>query len=225
MQIGYWRISIERVHPSTTQLAHRYDDAANDWDQALTKLGYFQAYSRLFARLKAEGMLDRIPRHGRVVDAGIGTGALTCALANQLDQPLVVEGVDISEEMLQGAQENLHPMPVRGHLVDAERLPLESKTCDIAITAHMLEHLETPAVSLQEMVRVLKPGAPLVVVMTKRSLLGRYIEARWNIHPTDEHTITTFMSLAGLRDVRYVPLEGSFWARHMSVACVGVKPL
>ncbi|HEY2542095.1 MAG TPA: methyltransferase domain-containing protein [Gaiellaceae bacterium] len=98
----------------------------------------------------------------RALDVGTGAGALAFALA-----PFVREvvGIDRVPELLDRARERAGPHPnvtfVEG---DAERLPFEAASFDLAATLRTLHHVPRPEVVLAELVRVTRPGGRLLVV-------------------------------------------------------------
>ena len=57
MTLGTWRISIQRIPPTSAELAALYDNAAHYWQGALRRLGFLRAYADLFARLQDDGAL------------------------------------------------------------------------------------------------------------------------------------------------------------------------
>lgn len=77
-------------------------------------------------------------------------------------------GVDSSQEMLQHGHDKLHRLQQAGcaGLVagEAERLPFAGEAFDGAIVAFGLRNVAARAELLREVVRVLKTGAPLVVL-------------------------------------------------------------
>jgi SAM-dependent methyltransferase len=98
----------------------------------------------------------------RAIDVGTGAGALAFALA-----PLVREvvGVDRVPELLELARERAAGHPnvtfVEG---DAERLPFDDGSFDLAGTLRTLHHVPRPELVLAELVRVTRPGGRLLVV-------------------------------------------------------------
>jgi ubiquinone/menaquinone biosynthesis C-methylase UbiE len=98
----------------------------------------------------------------RAIDVGTGAGALALALA-----PLVREvvGVDRVPELLDRARERAAGFPnvefVEG---DAERLPFDDASFDLAATLRTLHHVARPEVVLAELVRVTRPGGAVLVV-------------------------------------------------------------
>jgi SAM-dependent methyltransferase len=98
----------------------------------------------------------------RAIDVGTGAGALAFALA-----PLVREvvGVDRVPELLELARERVADHPnvtfVEG---DAEHLPFDDGSFDLAATLRTLHHVPRPELVLAELVRVTRPGGRLLVV-------------------------------------------------------------
>jgi ubiquinone/menaquinone biosynthesis C-methylase UbiE len=96
----------------------------------------------------------------RALDVGTGTGAMAFALA-----PLVREvvAVDSDASMLEVARANA---PANVTLVesDAERLPFELGSFDLAATLRTLHHVRRPELVVAELVRVVRPGGTLIVV-------------------------------------------------------------
>ncbi len=96
----------------------------------------------------------------RALDVGTGTGAMAFALA-----PLVREvvAVDSDAAMLAEARANA---PANVTLVesDAERLPFELGSFDLAATLRTLHHVRRPELVVAELVRVVRPGGTLLVV-------------------------------------------------------------
>jgi SAM-dependent methyltransferase len=100
------------------------------------------------------------------LDAACGTGRYTRTLAEQGARQVI--GVDQSTAMLERAQE-LIPSGLeaamqfkQGNLLD---LPLDDRSCDLAVVALALAHLETRQLNwaFAELRRVLKPGGVLLM--------------------------------------------------------------
>lgn len=102
--------------------------------------------------------------HGdeRALDVGTGAGALAFALA-----PLVREvvGVDRVPELLEHARERAAGYPNVSFIEgDAEHLPFDDGSFDLACTMRTLHHVPRPELVLAELVRVTRPGGRLLVV-------------------------------------------------------------
>jgi demethylmenaquinone methyltransferase/2-methoxy-6-polyprenyl-1,4-benzoquinol methylase len=159
-------------------LVARYNAVAYQWHITIRRLGYLRAYRDLLRSLATQQLL---PAGGCVVDCGIGSGGFSLALLQTTRATWRVEGVDISAAMLRVAKTNLTPFTqvttdasridaMTFHCTDARRLPQADQVADLVISAHMLEHLADPVAALREMHRVLKPGAPALIVLTRKGI-------------------------------------------------------
>jgi len=106
---------------------------------------------------RVELMRSLVPE-GRVLDVGCGTGALLALLPETYERV----GVDVSDSMLEVARRR--GLEVR--CASSERLPFEADSFDLVTTFAVLHHLIEPDVvrrSLEEMVRVTRPGGRMLV--------------------------------------------------------------
>jgi ubiquinone/menaquinone biosynthesis C-methylase UbiE len=96
----------------------------------------------------------------RALDVGTGTGAMAFALAPHVRE---VVAVDSDASMLDAARANA---PANVELVqsDAESLPFELGSFDLASTLRTLHHVRRPELVVAELVRVVRPGGTLIVV-------------------------------------------------------------
>jgi SAM-dependent methyltransferase len=221
-----WRVSVERIPPSATELIAMYNHAARYWQRGLQHLGYPHAYRALFARLRADGWLPHRPGELRVLDAGIGTAAFSVALASTWSTPLQLDGVDIAPAMLEEARLVLERQGIAAQLHHANicALPFVKETFDLVISAHALEHLADPEIGLRELVRVLRPGAPLVLVVTRPGFIDGLIRWKWRYRTIRMAQLVNWLEEAGVMQVRQYPLAlGTSLPHWMSVACIGGK--
>lgn len=101
-----------------------------------------------------------------VLDIGCGTGFLTLGLAKAVGKNGKVIGIDISEEMMKKAEENLFRAGVSNiefKVGDAENIPLEDNSMDTVVGNMVLHHCPNPENAVKEMARVLKPNGRLVL--------------------------------------------------------------
>lgn len=100
-----------------------------------------------------------------LLDIGCGAGNDAQELAQLVGPGGRVVGIDASESMIKKAQaraEGTH-LPLEYHVADASQLPFAENTFDGCQASRIFEHLGEPGRALAEMVRVAKPGAPIVV--------------------------------------------------------------
>jgi demethylmenaquinone methyltransferase/2-methoxy-6-polyprenyl-1,4-benzoquinol methylase len=107
-----------------------------------------------------------LPPAARVLDLCTGTADLLLEALGR-DRGHRGVGIDLSHEMLLRGAQKLGRDGFRGSgLVqgDAERLPLRSACWDAALVAFGIRNVGDPEAALVEIVRVLRPGARLVVL-------------------------------------------------------------
>jgi SAM-dependent methyltransferase len=96
----------------------------------------------------------------RALDAGAGTGAFAFALAPRVRE---VVALDRDEEMAARAREGAPPN-VEVVVGDAEHLPFDPFSFDVAVTARTLHHTPRPELAIAELARVTRPGGTILVV-------------------------------------------------------------
>ena len=94
----------------------------------------------------------------RILDVGCGRGVMLSALA---DRGFEVHGTDISETAVRGSDPRAE-VRVVPQLADAQ---YPDAFFDVIVIWHVLEHLEDPRGTLQEIHRILRPGGRVVVAV------------------------------------------------------------
>jgi ubiquinone/menaquinone biosynthesis C-methylase UbiE len=128
-----------------------------DFGHSIRTAGERAAWDRILGLIvPARGHLDAL-------DVGCGTGFLTFELAERGHR---VTGIDFAPAMIAEAR---HKAAERGisvqlHEADAEQLPFASGSFDLLVSRHLLWTLPHPEAAIDEWIRVLRPGARLVVV-------------------------------------------------------------
>lgn len=127
-----------------------------------------RAKDRVFTRLfdKYASRLA-LPASARVLEVGCGTGATLRALARRADFAGKAVGIDHSPAFIaaarQFAQDENVSERVEFRVGDAHDLDFPAGTFDAAIAHTLISHVTDPAVVLREMVRVVRPGATVVI--------------------------------------------------------------
>lgn len=214
-----------KTAPSTDTLRSLYDASADQWHDNLHRLGQIRDYQLLFESQVVRDRLKTLDRTSRILDCGVGTGAFSAALLDSIEQPVHMSGLDISYPMLTHARHNLRHRCTTLDLQcgDIKQLPFADDSFDAVIFAHVLEHMADPVEALREMIRVLKPGAPLIGSVTRKGLGQVLLSLRWHNRGYASNHLDTCLQAAGLEAVKSFNY-GSGWAKWMCLAAIGVKP-
>ena len=146
------------------------------WPARLYSLFQYDRWHRRLVEGFALGAGDR------VLDVCTGTGLVAKALVEAGATQVV--GLDLSEDMLRTARQNLAewrltgPALVRGH---AEMLPFPAGVFDIVVFTFLLRYVDDPAPVLCELARTVRPGgqlASLEFFITPNPLL----RLLWHLH-------------------------------------------
>src|SRR5580658_4445664 len=147
--------------PVKEQVAAHWDRRAAHFDEdfghSIRTAAERAAWDRIFGLvLRETGPLDAL-------DAGSGTGFLSLELASRGHH---VTGVDFAPSMIARAERKAaeRGLAVRFEQGDAEQLRFAPASFDLVISRHVLWTLPHPEAAIDEWIRVLRPGARLVVV-------------------------------------------------------------
>lgn len=193
------------------------EDIARHWNETATS-GYEEfnaktvSYGRRFT--DAIEMIEasaeaQIPRGGRLIDVGCGTGNGLIIFHEHFGVSCV--GVDVSDSMLDIARAKLagQGLPIELHCINGEQLPFDDDSFDTGINFEVLEHTPEPAQLLAELARVVKPSGT-VVVTTPNTLWEpvHWFAAKTGLHHSEgphrdvsRRKILAGLAAAGLRVV------------------------
>ncbi len=127
-------------------MLHHFDIIAPFYDRVIHKLDL----KRLINLLK-------LPASGRMLDAGGGTGRVSSRFRSMIDEVVVC---DLSFPMLKQAKKKGRLSTVQSHI---EKLPFPDESFERIVVVDALHHFFNQRQSLQELLRVLKPGGRLVI--------------------------------------------------------------
>jgi len=184
------------------------------------------------------------PGHN-VLDLAGGTGDLAAKFARIVGQQGSVTVADINDSMLKVGRERLTDKGIAGNVqyvqANAECLPFPDNHFDAITIAFGLRNVTDKDAALRSMYRVLKPGAPLLVLEFSKpesALLSKvydtysfkllpfmgkvvaddpesykYLAESIRMHP-DQETLKGMMSDAGFEKCEYFNLTGGIVALH-----------
>lgn len=144
---------------------------ASDIDRAGVEKAYGRwapVYDLVFGKVFDQGrqstieIADRIG--GRVLDVGVGTGLSL----SDYSRTTRLCGVDISEPMLRKAQQRVHSLKLTNvellAVMDAKNLAFADGFFDAVVAQYVITAVPDPERTLDEFIRVLKPGGELILV-------------------------------------------------------------
>jgi ubiquinone/menaquinone biosynthesis C-methylase UbiE len=172
--------------PAKTQ--NFYDRIADVHNLALKINGYRASVTKYLNSLDLD-----IDAESYVLDAGSGTGIVTLGFQDTGFRPKKTIALDLSLNSLKIAQEQFEKersidaaniCSVQGNVLE---VPFADETFDLVVTCGVLEYVPLDA-GLRELARLMKPGAKLVFIPVKPSLVGSVLELlyKFKIHPLDE---------------------------------------
>lgn len=168
---------------------------------------YLSKHRKLLARLGKEycaKLLERGFEEGMVIDVGCGFGEINLAIAERFPKSRHV-GIDLSEPLLDSARESAARRNVADRVefanADAQNIPYDADSFDVAFSLNMLHIVDEPLNMLDEIERVLKPGGMLYMLDLRRSWLALFekeIRASYTLDEARE-----LINRSSLRDGEY----------------------
>ncbi|MEL6931561.1 MAG: class I SAM-dependent methyltransferase [Pseudomonadota bacterium] len=223
--LGSWTFSLGRKPFEAHELEGHYDKESDTWHATISKLGFEGAYADLIGRALSSTPVRPMNQELQVLDAGIGTGAMSAAFADNYAGPISLTGIDVSVDMLKQAKQQLNQnhLSPRFLQADVNSLPFVESSFDVVLVAHVLEHMANPKRSLAELHRVLKPGGVLIACVTQQSSAGAYIQLKWRTHRVDTSTARGWLWDCGFTAVSAFPFRAGSKASRLSYGYVGQK--
>ena len=134
-------------------------------------------------------VLDIQPRfYGNILEAGVGQGVVLKNIQRRGGGNIKsLTGIDLSDRLIAMAK-NLVP-EANIFKADIEQMPFPKDSFDFVVAVDTFQYLLDFDKALQEIYRVLRPGGKFIVTVPNKKwiLFNRYIKARKNIQPVDDH--------------------------------------
>ena len=168
----------EDIRQAAIDSHDRTADKFVGWYDALKRSRFSNAFA--YGRSKIDALVDELyeslPKGGKVLDVGCGTGE---HLQRALDHGLRASGLEPAPAMLEVARRNVPRAEIEQGVATA--LPYKDAQFDLVIMVEVLRYLDRADTekALAEARRVLKPGGKLFVTLVNRwALDGFYILQR-----------------------------------------------
>lgn len=163
-------------------------------------------------RRRIGSYVELIGRTGTILDIGCGDGSLLSALRKQGEWELV--GVEPS------ICESVAIPGIRIHATTLEGARLADGSVDLAIMNHVLEHVPSPRKTLEELMRILRPGGYICGEVpdfncVERRLFGKHwggFHLPRHITHFDRRSLAGLLASCGLRNTVMQPaMQPSSW--------------
>lgn len=234
--------ALEAGRPTTEKVQGIFARIAPGYDvvNILASLGIDRLWRRTTVRMANVGAADR------VLDLCAGTGDLTLSMA-RLGGPAEVRSTDFVPEMLEIGKKKAAAFRGRTcidfDVVDAQSIPYEDASFDIATVGFGVRNLPDRAANFREVLRVLRPGGRYLILEFTRPpsaivrtlyywylghvvpLLGGLVSGDRRSYQylndsilqfPDQETLAAELRAAGFSDVRYSNLTFGIVAVHVS---------
>jgi SAM-dependent methyltransferase len=120
-----------------------------------------------------------VPDNGQWLDVGCGTGALSQTILKLAD-PKHITGVDRSEQFLELARHNVNHPHIEFKSGDAQSLPVESESYDVAVSGLVLNFVPQREQMIAEMVRAVKQNGMVAVYVWDYANKMQFMRHFWN---------------------------------------------
>ncbi len=154
------------------------DTARHDvWASGDSYEQYVGRWSRLVAKEFIRWLA--IPEERQWLDVGCGTGALSQTILN-LAKPKRVKGIDRSEQFIETARERVSRPNVEFTPGDAQAIPVDSETYDVAVSGLVLNFVPQPEQMAAEMARAVRRNGMVALYVWDYASKMQFMRHFWN---------------------------------------------
>lgn len=147
---------------------------------------------------RAKIILSELNLNKNILDLGCGRGFYLQAIA-QLKPKAKVVGVDIQQEYLKQAQENIDNNKIKLVQANASNLPFKDNQFDQIIASEILEHINKDQQVINEIYRVLKPKGIVLISVPNKNYPFLWDPLNWILeHLFNTHLPSNIWWLAGI---------------------------
>lgn len=141
----------------------------------------YEQYVGRWSRMVAEEFIRwlAIPDDRQWLDVGCGTGALSQTILH-LNNPKTVKGIDRSVQFVETARGRMNHPHVEFVSGDAQSLPVESGTYDVAVSGLVLNFVPQPERMAAEMVRAVRKNGTVALYVWDYAKKMQFMRHFWN---------------------------------------------
>lgn len=121
-------------------------------------------------------MSSALSKENQVLEIATGTGLIALGIADSVHS---VEAIDFAPKMIEAAKKKEAPPNVHFSVADATALPFADECFDAVIISNALHIMPDPALVLENIKRVLKPGGLLIAPTFSH---GHLRESTWSFN-------------------------------------------
>ena len=133
-----------------------------------------------------------------ILDVGSGAGQIAKHLLRYADPDAAITCCDLSPEMLRRARNRLKSAWPRHVTADLTCLPFADGSFDCVTCGYVLEHLPEARPGLEELARVMRPGARMLLLTTEDSFSGAWTSRLWFCRTYNRHELARTCEELGL---------------------------
>ena len=149
----------------------------DSWSSGDSYERYVGRWSRLVAKEFIRWLA--IPENKKWLDVGCGTGALSQTIL-YLINPKQVKGIDRSEDYVKTARQRVNHSNAVFEVGDAQSLPVDSETCDVAVSGLVLNFVPQPGQMISEMRRAVRKNGMVAVYIWDYAGKMQFMRHFWN---------------------------------------------
>src|SRR5687768_3107088 len=141
----------------------------------------YEPYVGRWSRLVAQEFLPwlDVPEGRQWLDVGSGTGALSQTIL-KLAVPKAVKGIDRSEHFVEFARKQVNHPNIEFEVGDAQALPVESESYDVAVSGLVLNFVPQPDHMVAEMKRAVRNGGMIALYVWDHARKMQFMRHFWN---------------------------------------------
>ncbi len=190
---------VSKIHEDHHSEFHYQDH----YQQDAEVFDYFQEFSSRVDQSERirlnEMIISRIPQDASsILDVGCVNGWLAKAMVN--DSTTVISMDISSRNPTEALKQNPHPRH-EALIADVYHLPLQESSMDCIIASEIMEHVPDPALFVEKLLHVLKPGGKLIITTPYDEKIqyhlcvhcNRPTPAHAHLHSFTENNITTLI--------------------------------